>query len=173
MNQIVIDNSLLIAALLCSIVVSMSMKKRRTGMVFATLLLFPPLLIFLNMWAHTTAVSVANIRRFNAGHFQYTFTVYSHFLFGIFFLLLSGLTIHLSKKYIAGNTSQKRNILLANLATSLFFLPVVFINPIGALPVIASIFSSVILGVWKPFKKQQHSNNEEISEAIRSEMLQA
>jgi hypothetical protein len=162
MNQIVIDNTLLIAALLCSFAVSFLLKKRKTGVVFAGLLLFPPLLIFLNMWAHTTAVAVANIRRFNAGQFQYTFTVYSHFLFGVVFIALSGFTIHLSKKYITGFIEYKRNILVANLVTSLFFVPLILINPIGALPVIASIFSSVLLWVWRPFRKKHQYTQEKV-----------
>lgn len=165
MNQVFIDNSLLALALITSTVVSKTLKSRKTSLLFAIFLFFPPLVVFLNMWAHTTAVFIMNIRRYNAGTFQYNFTVYSHFLFGIVFILLSGLTIHLTKKYIGGDRKQKHRILWANLVTSLFFLPVVFINPIGTLPVIASLVSSLLLWTWYPFKKRGNDlQDEKLSE---------
>jgi hypothetical protein len=106
------------------------------------------------MWAHLIAVSAMNLKRYAAGTFQYNFTVYSHLLFGVVFLLLSGFTIHCSRKYLVGNRSQKQIIYLLNLATALLFLPVGFINPIGFLPVMASVFSSLVL-LFNPYKNEQ------------------
>ena len=161
MNQEIIDNTLLATSLICSIVVTKSMRKRKADLMFSTLLLFPPLLIFLNMWAHTIAVSVLNARRLLANSFEFNFTVYSHYLFGISFIFLSGFTIHFTKKYLSGYTGKKKNILLLNCLTFVLFLPVGFINPIGFLPVIAVIFSSVLISVHNPYRKTRKINDQE------------
>lgn len=154
MNQLLIDNTLLASALLTSIVVSKCLRKRKTSAVFSSFLLFPPLVVFLNMWAHTVAVSIVNIQRYAAGTFHYTFTLYGHFLFGIVFIVLSGLLIHFSRTYVQGNRRQKRKIFLGNLGLALSFFPVFFLNPIGSLPVIAAILSSLILWLWNPYKNE-------------------
>jgi hypothetical protein len=157
MNQVFIDNSLILLSLICAIIVTKALKQRKTGPFFSTLLLFPSLLIFLNMWAHTVAVIITNIKRFNAGTFQYNFTVYSYLLFGFTFIVLSGFSIHYSKKYIQGEATQILGIYLLNLLTAILFIPVGFINPIGFLPVLASIFSSLVL-LYKPFKQKQSTS---------------
>ncbi|HEV7331072.1 MAG TPA: hypothetical protein VGN63_08545 [Flavisolibacter sp.] len=155
MNQDFIDITLLLSSIIIAGIVTRSLRRRKAGPVFSTLLLFPPLLVFLNMWAHTVAVTVVNVKRYVAGSFHYSFTVYSHLLFGIVFILLSGASIHCSKKYLLGDRYQKRSIYLLNLATAVLFLPVGFINPIGFLPVLATLFSSITLLVYQPFKQRQ------------------
>ncbi len=160
MNQTIIDISLISLSLITAVIFSNYMKQRRTGMLYATFLLFPPLLVFLNMWAHTVAVSVLNIRRIQAGAFQYNFTVYSHFLFGIVFIIVSGISIHCVRKFLTGEMKQRRNIFLSNIFMFLFFLPVGLINPIRFLPVLASIFSSFVLLFDHSFRKKLHSKKE-------------
>lgn len=114
MNQVIIDISLIAALLITAFLAGKFMKQRRAGMLLSTLLLFPPLLLFLNMWAHNFTVSAINIRRIQAGTFQYNVTFYSHFLFGFAFSALSGFGIHCTKKYLLGQLKQRRRI---------FFLP--------------------------------------------------
>ena len=155
-----IDLSLTALAIITAAISSKRLRQRQTGIAFSTLLLFPPLLVFLNMWGHTVAVSIVNIKRFYAGTFQYSFTVYSHLLFGLLFISLSDITVHCSKKYLSGYLRQNRNIHHLNIATSLLFLPVGFINPIGFLPVITSLLSSITLLLHKPFRKQSTTKHE-------------
>ena len=155
MNQALIDIILLLSSIIIAFVVTKRLRRRKASPFFSTFLLFPPLLVFLNMWAHTVAIAVINIKRYVAGNFHYNFTVYSHLLFGLVFILLSGAAIHYSKKYLLGEIEQKRSVHLLNLATAILLIPVGFINPIGFLPVLAAIFSSMTLLVYQPYKKQQ------------------
>jgi hypothetical protein len=152
MNQVLIDNTLIALSLLAAALITKFLKRRKAGVFFSFFLLFPTLLIFLNMWAHTVAVSIVNYNRYQAGTFQYNFLLYSNLFFGLVFIIVSGINLHCSRKYIEGNLQQKRFILLLNIITALLFLPVGFINPIGFLPVIASVFSSIVLLAFKPFK---------------------
>jgi hypothetical protein len=150
MNHLIIDNALLALACLLALLITRFTKKRKAGGVSSFFLLFAPLIIFLNMWAHTVAVSIVNIKRVQAGSFQYSFSFYSMLLFGIVFIISSGFTIDCTRKIIKGDMGQKPKILWLNLATALLFLPMMFINPIALLPVLASIVSSVTLWLMKP-----------------------
>jgi fructose-specific phosphotransferase system IIC component len=111
------------------------------------------------MWGHTIAIAVVNLKRMQNGTFHYNFSVYSLFLFGIVFIVLSGFTIHAVKKYLRGELNERRNIFILNLLTTLFFLPVGFINPIGFLPVLASIFSSILLLSDGRYRKKVHTRS--------------
>jgi fructose-specific phosphotransferase system IIC component len=93
------------------------------------------------------------------GTFHYNFSVYSLFLFGIVFIVLSGFTIHAVKKYLRGELNERRNIFILNLLTIVFFLPVGFINPIGFLPVLASTFSSILLLSDGRYRKKVHTRS--------------
>jgi hypothetical protein len=155
MNQAYIDNGLIALAIIFAAIVSICLRRRITGFLFSTFLLVPPLLVFLNMWAHTVAVTVVNIRRYQTGSFQYSFSFYSHILFGLVFIVLSGTAIHFTRQYICGQRKQKRFIHLLNAATSILFIPVGFLNPIGFLPVIASFVSTLTLLIYDPFKMRQ------------------
>jgi hypothetical protein len=152
MNQVLIDNTILAVSLLSAIVISRFLKDRKTGFIFSIFLLFPPLVTFSNMWAHTFAVSIVNVKRYLAGGLQYSFALYSLLLFGIVFIVVSGLALHCSRKYLSGDKRQKRNIYLLNIFTACAFLPVVPLNPIAALPVIAAIISSFVLRIYDPYK---------------------
>lgn len=154
-----------------AIVISKCLRQRKTSILFSTFLLFPPLVVFLNMWAHTIAVSIVNIQRYFAGTFHYSFALYGLLLFGLVFILLSGLLIHFSRTYIQGCRQQKRRIFLCNLALAVCFFPVIFINPIGSLPIFAAILSSLVLGFWNPFKAK--ATNTQKAEATRKNEVPA
>ncbi len=149
MNQVFIDNALLASAGITAILVTRFTKSRTAGAFPSFLLLFAPLVTFFNMWAHTIAVSIVNVKRFLAGGFHYSFSFYSLLLFGIVFIITSGFNIDCARKRIKGDSTQKKKILWLNFATALLFLPVMFLNPIALLPVIASLVSSVTLWVMK------------------------
>jgi ABC-type Fe3+ transport system permease subunit len=117
------------------------------------------------MWAHTIAVFIVNIQRYAAGTFHYSFALYGLLLFGLVFILLSGLLIHFSRTYIQGNRQQKRKIFLGNLTLAVCFFPVIFITPIGSLPIFAAIVSSLVLGFWNPYKAK--ATNTQSTEAIK------
>src|SRR5918993_986072 len=150
MNQALIDNSLLAAAFILALLITHFTRKRKAGSIASFFLLFAPLIVFLNMWAHTIAVSIVNIQRFQAGNFQYTFSFYGLLLLGIVFIVVSGFNIGCARKVIKGEMGQKSKIHWLNLATALLFLPLIFINPISSLPVIAAIVSSLTLWFMKP-----------------------
>jgi len=142
MNQALIDNSLLAFSFLIACLMVGLNKRRKIGIFPAILLLFAPLVIFLNMWGHNVAVLIINYKRYAAGAFQYNFHFYSLILFGTFFILISGLNIDRARKFINGDESQKRTLHWLNGITSALFLPMFFINPIALLPVISSAISS-------------------------------
>lgn len=150
MNHAIIDNALLALACIFALLITRFTKKRTAGAVGSFFLLFAPLVIFLNMWAHTVAVSIVNIKRYQAGTFQYSFSFYGLLLFGVVFIISSGFNIDCARKRIKGDMSQKSKILWLNLATALLFLPLIFINPLAFLPILASIVSSVTVSLMKP-----------------------
>jgi hypothetical protein len=145
MNQALIDNSLLTIAFVTAIIIVKTARKRSMKPFPSFMLLFSPLVVFYNMWGHTVAVSIVNYNRFVEGTFLYDFRFYALMLFGIVFILISGINIDRARKAIAGDESQKRLIHWLNATTGLLFLPMFFINPIALLPVIASIISSATL----------------------------
>jgi hypothetical protein len=151
MNQVLIDNSILAAACIIAIFIVRFSSDRKTGAVGAFFLLFSPLVVFLNMWAHTVAVLIVNYKRYIAGSFQFGFYFYSLLLLGVVFIIVSGINIHLSRKRIKGDLSPVPSIHWLNLATGMLFLPVVFINPIASLPIMASIASSLALKSMRSF----------------------
>ena len=152
MNHMIIDNALLAGAFITAIVVTRYTKHRKAGAVASFFLLFAPLIVFLNMWAHTVAVLLVNIQRYLAGSFHYNFTFYGLLLFGIVFIVVSGYQIHCARLRIKGDVSQKSKIIKLNLLTAVFFLPVVFINPISLLPVLAAIVSTITVICMKSFR---------------------
>jgi hypothetical protein len=148
----IIDNALLASAFITALVITRFTKDRKAGAVASFFLLFAPLIVFLNMWAHTVAVLVVNVQRYFAGSFHYSFTFYSLLLFGIVFIVVSGYQIHCARLRIKGDASQKSKIIKLNVLTSVFFIPVVFINPISLLPVLAAIVSSITVICMKSFQ---------------------
>ena len=154
MDQAVIDNLIRLISLLTALLVLRFSKNRMTGIISSFFLLFAPLVIFYNMWAHTLAVLIVYYKKYLLGNFQYTFHFYSLVFFGVIFILLSGYNISCALKSIKGDLSQKRKIHMLNFATALLFIPMVFINPIASLPVIASIVSSISLRVARPVNRE-------------------
>lgn len=155
MNQAYIDNALIGLSIIGASAISLFLRRRMTGFLFSSILLFPPLLVFLNMWAHFIAVTVVNIQRSKTDSFQYSFSFYSLLLFGLVFILLSGTAIHFTRQYVCGQRRQKRFIYIVNGITAVLILPVGFLNPIGFLPVICSIVSTLALIIYDPFKMRQ------------------
>lgn len=155
MNQAFIDNAILLIAALTALLIIRFTKQRNAGRLSSFLLLLSPLIIFLNMFAHTVAVLVVNLKRYQAGSFQYNFHFYSLMLFGIVFMVVSSINISCARKRIKGDLEQKSRMLWLNLGTALLFLPLIFINPIALLPVLASILSSVTLILMKPIRNAE------------------
>ena len=153
MNQALIDNSILALSFITAICLVKFNGKRKSGAVRSFLLLFAPLVIFFNMWGHTVAVMIVNYKRYLGGVFQYNFHFYGLMLFGLIFILISGLNIDRARKLIDGDQSQKRMLHWLNAITGVLFLPMVFLNPIASLPVIASAVSSATIMIVKSSKK--------------------
>ena len=150
MNQALIDNSLLGSAFVLALLITRFTRQRKAGSIASFFLLFAPLIVFLNMWAHTVAVSIVNIERFQAGTFQYTFSFYALILLGIVFIVVSGVNIDCARKIIKGDLTRKSRIHWLNFASAMLFVPLIFINPIASLPVLAAIVSSLTLWIMKP-----------------------
>jgi hypothetical protein len=172
MSRLIIDNTLLAIAFFAALLITRFTKERKTSAISSFLLLFAPLVVFLNMWAHTVAVAIVNIQRYLAGHFVYSFSLYSLLLFGVVFIVVSGINIDCARKFIKGDQRQKSSILWLNLFTALLFLPMMVFNPIALLPVLTSIVSSVTLWLMKPMastliyeKRKQHVNEKNPVEA--------
>ena len=145
MNQVIIDNSLLLSSGIIAALIVRSTRQRQVGGFASFLLLFSALVVFLNMWGHTVAVLAVNYKRYLSGGFQYSFAFYALLLLGIIFILVSGFNIHYCRKIIKGDTTHHQTILWLNGATALGFLPLMPINPIALLPVIASVVSTICL----------------------------
>lgn len=140
-----IDHALLVLALITAILIIRFTNGRQYPLLPSFFLLFAPFVIFYNMWAHTVAVAIVNYKRYLAGTFHFGFHLYSLVLFGVVFIAISGFNIHYARKVVNGQPEYKRKIHLINLVTALLFIPVFFVNPLGALPVIASALSSITL----------------------------
>jgi hypothetical protein len=149
MNTVIIDNAILALSLITALLITRFTKERTSGFIASFFLLLSPLVIFYNMWAHTVAVAIVNYKRYLAGSFQYSFSFYSLLLFGIVFIIVSGINISAARKRIKGDIKQKKMILWLNGATAFLFLPMMLINPIALLPVLASIISSVTVILMK------------------------
>ena len=137
MNQNSIDSSLLSAALPCSVSCKPVVEKAATGLLFAILLLLSAFLIFL---LHMGAYKGSNYRyypSFSRRYFPELF--YGLQPFFIWCRLSFPERMHHSflQKIHCKGAGHKHSIVWLRLVTSLFFLPVIPINPIGALPVLA------------------------------------
>lgn len=163
MNQPLIDNLLLLGAFISAVLIVKPSRGRRMHLLPSFFLLFAPFIIFLNMWAHTFAVLIVNYKRYLSGTFEYGFHFYSLILFGIVFIGVSGIQIHYTRKLISGHQAHKRKIHTLNIITASLFLPLFFVNPLGLLPVIASVISSLTLVLAKV---KHHEDLEVYSTAI-------
>lgn len=145
--QFWIDNSLIVVSLLLAIVTLRSLKHRAVGAIAAFFFLFPPILVFLNMWGHTVAVSITAYKRYAKGTFQYSFHFYGLLLMGLVGIVVSGLIIHYSKKLAQGHRRYKSTVYTLHLIIAALFIPVGFINPLGFMPTLAAILSSVAIAL--------------------------
>ena len=151
----IIDFSLIIVSILLSLTTVYALKNKTVRKVPAFFLVFAPMLVFMNMWAHSWAILIVNYERYVKGGFTYSFTFYGLLLMGFAGLMVSGLNIHVSKKMIKGELQYKKTILLLNLITTMIFLPIGFINPLGFLPVLCSIASTITVLLVKPSRVLQ------------------
>ncbi|GAA4341863.1 hypothetical protein [Flaviaesturariibacter amylovorans] len=154
MNQALIDNTLLSLACLCALAITWTTKRRRAGNLPSFLLLFAALVVFLNMWAHCIAVALVNWNRYRSGIFYYTFAFYGQLLLGVVAILVSGFNIHHVRRHIKGLPRQRPVLYGLNAATAALFLPVIPLNPIGALPVLAAVLSTGTLVFAKVTPRQ-------------------
>lgn len=145
MDHFLIDNSILAAAALTALLLVRFGRHRKVGAWASFLLLFAPLVTFLNMWAHTVAVLMVQYARYRAGSFQYNFNCYGLLLLGIVFIVVSGINIDGVRKRIRGDVGTQALLYWLNLATALLFLPLMPLNPIALLPVLGSLLSSLTL----------------------------
>jgi hypothetical protein len=171
MNQVLIDNTLLAAALIIALLITRNTAAKKVSATAAFFLLFAPLIVFLNMWAHTIAVSIVNYQRYQAGSFQYSFSFYGLLLFGVVFIVVSGINISCARKRIKGDRSQNRTILWLNAGTALMFLPLFPINPIALLPVLASAVSTITLLLVKPIESKPISGDEDAAIAASQKAM--
>jgi hypothetical protein len=172
MNQSLIDNSILVLSVVIAAFVVRYSTRRIAPAVGAFFILFSPLVIFVNMWAHLLAVSIMNYQRYKAGFFQYDFRFYGLMLLGVVFIVVSGINIHLARKRIKGEMLHVRFMHWLNLGTAVLFIPAIPLNPISTLPVIASAASSLTLLLMRPFSSKLLYDREEVKGRNVS-MLQA
>lgn len=143
--QVLIDNSLILVSIILAILSVRTLKDRSVAAATAFFLIFPSMLVFLNMWGHTVAVLVTNMKRFEKGTFQYSFHFYGLMLLGFTGIVVSGLAIHYAKKLARGYRRYKSTLYTIHLITAALFFPVGFINPLGFLPVLAAVVSTVTI----------------------------
>ncbi|HEY1113652.1 MAG TPA: hypothetical protein VGE66_08815 [Chitinophagaceae bacterium] len=143
--EVWIDNSLLLVSILVAIVTVRSLRDRSVAFITGFFLIFPSILVFLNMWAHTVAVLVTNYQRYGKGTFQFSFHFYGLLLLGFTGIMVSGLAIHYAKKLARGYRRYKSTLYTVHFILATLFFPVGFINPLGFLPVLAAIVSTVTL----------------------------
>lgn len=143
--QVLIDNSLILGSIILAILTVRTLKDRSVAAATAFFLIFPSMLVFLNMWGHTVAVLVTNIKRFERGTFQYNFHFYGLMLLGFTGIVISGLAIHYAKKLVRGYRRYKTTLYTIHFIMAALFFPVGFINPLGFLPVMAAVVSAATL----------------------------
>ena len=144
-----IDSSLLLVSFLLAILTVRLLKARVLSVINGFFLIFPAMLVFLNMWGHTTAVLIVNYQRYQKGTFHYSFVFYGLLLLGFAGILISGLIIHYSKKLARGYHRYRTTLYTLHLVLLILFLPVGFINPIGFLPVMAAVASMITIALTR------------------------
>lgn len=101
----------------------------------------------LNWIGHLFGVLYVNIPAMMDGNFTYTYHFYSLIFMGVVFMLLSSLQLTLIKKISERGPSYLGNLKQVSFLIILLSLPIIPLNPIGALPVLSSliILSTVAL----------------------------
>lgn len=143
--EVWIDNSLVLVSIILAVVTIRTLKDRAVAPVTGFFLIFPAMLVFLNMWAHTVAVALTAYQRYGKGTFHYNFHFYALMLLGFTGIGVSGLAIHYAKKLAQGYRRNKAALYTLHGIIIALFLPVGFINPLGFLPVMAAIVTMMTI----------------------------
>ena len=94
---------------------------------------------FMNLWAHQFAIGISAFVRWQQGLFVYDFRFYSLMLLGAVFIGLGGYLLAQLGALSRGVVTARRFIRRACLLQMLCSLPLFPLNPIGLMPVLASL----------------------------------
>ena len=103
----------------------------------------------LNWIGHSLGVLYVNIPAIINGTFMYTFYFYSLMFMGVVFMLLSFLQLNLIKKMSEQGTSPYKALKRVSALIIILSLPIIPLNPIGALPVIAAVVILTTIAITK------------------------
>ncbi|GAB2942791.1 hypothetical protein GCM10027048_04310 [Hymenobacter coalescens] len=149
----VIDLSVLALSLLFAVGFAYWVGHRSRRPVSLTLLAglsLGPATAFVHMWAHMFAVSLVNVLRFAEGKFEYTLRLYALLQLGAVLLLISGLSLHVIRRWAAsGAPALERPLVGLALLQMLFSFPLFPFNPIGILPGLAAVLLLLTLAVTR------------------------
>ncbi len=94
---------------------------------------------FMNLWAHEFAIGISAFVRWQQGLFVYDFRFYSLMLLGAVFIGLGGYLLAQLGELSRGVATAPRSIRRVCLLQMLCSLPLFPLNPIGLMPVLASL----------------------------------
>jgi hypothetical protein len=94
---------------------------------------------FMNLWAHQFAIGISAFVRWRQGLFVYDFRFYSLMLLGAVFIGLGGYLLAQLGELSRGVATARRSICRVCLLQMLCSLPLFPLNPIGLMPVLASL----------------------------------
>ena len=102
-----------------------------------------------NWIGHLIAISVVSIQPIMSGIFTYTFHFYSLYLMGTVFSLLSLRQLDLIKKMSEKGRGYYKPLKRVSALIIFLSLPIIPLNPLGALPVISSVVILVTIALTK------------------------
>lgn len=103
----------------------------------------------LNWVGHLLGVLYVNIPSMMGGTFTYTFHFYSLMFLGVVFMLLSVLQLNFLKKMSRQGMAPYKPLKQVSALIIILSLPIIPLNPIGALPVISSVVILSTVAVTK------------------------
>jgi Kef-type K+ transport system membrane component KefB len=106
-----------------------------------------PSTAFVHMWAHLFAISIVNFLRFTRGEFEYNLRFYALMQLGVVLLLISGLSLHVIRRWAAGAPALERPLIALAGLQMLFSFPLYPFNPIGMLPGLAAVLLLLVLAL--------------------------
>lgn len=112
-----------------------------------------PATAFVHMWAHLFAISLVNILRYTRGEFEYNLRFYALMQLGIVLLLISGLSLHIIRRWATGGPALERPLLVLAGLQMLFSFPLYPFNPIGMLPGLAAVLLLLVLAGTRPQRR--------------------
>lgn len=151
----IVDGSVMSASLIFALWFSRQVVRRRVVPVrFRTLLslCLGPSVAFMHMWAHMFAVVIVSVGRAQQGTFQYDLRFYALLQMGVVLLLLSGLSLHVIRRWAEGSPQLRKPLVAMALLQMAFSFPLFPFNPIGLLPGLAAL---LLLGTLFLLKQPQ------------------